>query len=416
MLDLGTTWLASVARDPDALAIVDGRIRLTYAEWHERIAGLAAGFAAMGLTPGDHVVTLLHSGWEAATIHWAAQLAGLVHTPLDMSLSAEDVAALLDDCEATALVYQPGTAAYAAPSAVVRIALGAPARGEIAFDDLLEEPASDPIPQVGADAWSAMVYVDGGPTGRCGVPRRHRAQRAAALAHVAHNQYGPGERILGATPLNEEAGLRCLLAAALVGGTYICQPVFDTAETLALIEQEKVSALYLRPERFEALLAHPGFGDADISSVGRVCVAGTRLLPAFVQRLDWMFRPKLFISLYGCAEVPLCAVNSDPLARPASAGRAGYNQLLRVVTAEAVSPDDQAAPGEEGRIIALIDGDDAFEGYWRRPDADRLALHDGWFLTGDLGYFAPAGDLFVTGRIPMEEPDIEAEPALHTAG
>ena len=56
-------------------------------------------------------------------------------------------------------------------------------------------------------------------------------------------------------------------------------------------------------------------------------------------------------------------------------------------------------PGEEGEIVALIAGDESFEGYWRRPDADAAAIRDGWYFTGDTGLFDADGDLFVTGRV-----------------
>jgi 2-furoate---CoA ligase len=65
----------------------------------------------------------------------------------------------------------------------------------------------------------------------------------------------------------------------------------------------------------------------------------------------------------------------------------------------AASVDDIAAVGEEGEIIALLAGDESFEGYWRRPDADAKALHDGWYFTGDTGFIDSDGDLFVTGRV-----------------
>src|SRR6202012_4281556 len=70
MLDLGTSFLASVARDPDALALVDGEIRLSYAEWLTKISSLVSGFDRLGLKPGDHLVTVLQNNWQAATGHW----------------------------------------------------------------------------------------------------------------------------------------------------------------------------------------------------------------------------------------------------------------------------------------------------------------------------------------------------------
>src|SRR5262249_21558406 len=77
MLDLGTSFLTSVARDPQALAIVDSDVRLTYSAWYERIFALVAGLDALGLEPGDHLVTVLQNRWQAATIHWACQFAGI---------------------------------------------------------------------------------------------------------------------------------------------------------------------------------------------------------------------------------------------------------------------------------------------------------------------------------------------------
>ena len=58
-----------------------------------------------------------------------------------------------------------------------------------------------------------------------------------------------------------------------------------------------------------------------------------------------------------------------------------------------------AKAGEEGEVIAQLASDEAFEGYWRRPEADAKAIRDGWYFTGDTGYFDADGDLFVTGRV-----------------
>ena len=67
MLDLGTSFLASVARDPDALALVDGDVRLRYAEWLGKISSLVASFDRIGLRPGDHVLTALQNSWQASS-------------------------------------------------------------------------------------------------------------------------------------------------------------------------------------------------------------------------------------------------------------------------------------------------------------------------------------------------------------
>ncbi|HYM01947.1 MAG TPA: long-chain fatty acid--CoA ligase, partial [Stellaceae bacterium] len=92
-------------------------------------------------------------------------------------------------------------------------------------------------------------------------------------------------------------------------------------------------------------------------------------------------------------------IDQNAAEKPGSAGKAGLNQRIRVVKLNAAGPENLAAPGEEGEIIAELASDEAFEGYWRRPDADAKALRGGWYFTGDTGYMDAEGDLFVTGRV-----------------
>jgi 2-furoate---CoA ligase len=110
MLELGTSFLASVARDPQALAIVDGDVRLTYAAWFRQISALVEGFDELELEPGDHLVTVLQNRYEAATIHWACQFAGIIVTPVNWRASADELDYLLVDADAKALVYEPASA------------------------------------------------------------------------------------------------------------------------------------------------------------------------------------------------------------------------------------------------------------------------------------------------------------------
>ena len=111
------------------------------------------------------------------------------------------------------------------------------------------------------------------------------------------------------------------------------------------------------------------------------------------------FKPELFVNHYGSSEIYTFTIDQNAPDKPGSAGRAGINQMVRVVRLGAASPDEIAQPGEEGEIIALLQGDESFEGYWRRPEADAKALRQGWYFTGDTGYFDADGDLFVTGRV-----------------
>jgi 2-furoate---CoA ligase len=403
MLDLGLSFLASVARDPDALAIADGDVRLTYAQWYRRISSLVAGFDAIGLRPGDHLVTALQNRWEAASLHWACQLAGIVVTPVNWRSKPDEIDFYLDDAEAKAIVYQDVSAEAAAASqkarALPQIALDAASPSAIAFAALTSPTAPDATPRVGADAWSVMLYTSGTTARPKGVPRRQHAERAAGIAHVAQNLYAHGERTLGVMPLYHTMGVRSLIAMSLIGGAFVCLRRFDVGEALALIEAERVTNLYLVPTLYHDLVHHPRFAASDVTSVRKLGFAGAPMTDGLLKTLQAAFEPDLFVNHYGSSEVYTCTIDQNAPAKPGSAGRAGINQMMRVVRLGAQSVDEVAAAGEEGEIAALLFGDESFEGYWRRPDADAKALRQGWYFTGDTGYIDSDGDLFVTGRV-----------------
>ncbi len=403
MFDLGTSFLSGVERDPGAPAIVDGPLRLSYAQWYRRISAVVAACDDLGLKPGDHLATVLQNRWEAATIHWACQFAGIICTPVNWRSKVDEIDYCLADSEAKAVFLEDVSAdsvrrSHEAASRP-RIVLGAPQSGEIGFDAIIEGNCADATPRVDADAWSVMLYTSGTTARPKGVPRRHRAERAAAIAHVAQNQYARGERTLGVMPLYHTMGVRSLLAMSLIGGVFVCLQRFDARKALELIAAEQVTNLYLVPTLYHDLVHSDSFDVAKVRSVRRLGFAGAPMTDGLLKTLDSAFKPGLFVNHYGSSEIYTFTIDQNATAKPGSAGRAGINQRIRVVKLGAASPDDRAAAGQEGEIIALALSDEAFEGYWRRPDADAKALRQGWYFTGDTGWFDEDGDLFVTGRV-----------------
>jgi 2-furoate---CoA ligase len=404
MLDLGTSFVASVARDPDALAIVDDGVRLTYAQWYARISSLVAAFDRIGLKPGDHVVTVLQNCEAAATLHWACQLAGIVITPINWRAKDDELDFCIENSESCAVVYQDVSAQAVEKSrcapALATIYVGSDdAAGNFDFHRMIAERAPDATPRVSAEAWSIMLYTSGTTSRPKGVPRRHSVERAAGIAHVAQNLYRRGERTLGVMPLYHTMGVRSLIAMSLIGGTFVCLPRYDAQQALALIEAEKITNLYLVPTLYHDLVHAREFASADVSSVRKLGFAGASMTDGLLKTLDEAFRPDLFVNHYGSSEIYTFTIDQNAPAKPGSAGKAGINQEIRVVKLNATSATDLAAPHEEGEIVALLAGDESFEGYWRRPDADARSLRDGWYFTGDTGFVDRDGDLFVTGRV-----------------
>ena len=402
MLDLGRSFLASVARDPNAIALVDGDLRLSYADWLTRIGVLADSLRHLGLKPGDHLVCALQNTADAATLHWACQLAAIVIVPVNWRITADELDFTLVNAEARGLVLDASSMAAAEASTVAaglpRIASGGCAAGALSLADLMPGRA-DATPRASAEDISLMFYTSGTTARPKGVPRRHRTERAAALAHVAQNLMPRGERTLGVMPLYHTMGVRSLLAMSLLGGRFVCLPRFDAGRALALMEAEGISSLYLVPTLYHDLLAHPDFARTNIASVRRLGFAGASMTDGLLQRLKAAFQPDLFVNHYGSSEVYTFSVDQNAPAKPGSAGRAGLNQELRIVVPGLGDPDAQVSPGDEGEIIATLSGDEAFEGYWRRPEADVKSLRAGWYFTGDMGRMDAEGDLFVTGRV-----------------
>ena len=428
MFDLATSFLAAVARNGSAPAIVDGDVRLTYAQWLGRIDSVVRGLDALGLKPGDKLVTVLQNRWEAATLHWACQFAGIVITPINWRSKADEIDFCIENAEAIAIACdESGAEAVSASKRaenITRIAVEIDLPGATPFAHLLGTSGAPVSPRATPDHWSVMLYTSGTTARPKGVPRRHRAERAAAIAHVAQNLYAWGERTLGVMPLYHTMGVRSLLAMAQINGLFVCLPRFDAARALELIEAERITNLYLVPTLYHDLVHHPEFARRDHSSVRKLGFAGASMTDGLLKALTQAFTPDLFVNHYGSSEIYTFTIDQNAPAKPGSAGKAGLNQLVRIVKLNAASPDDIAARGQEGEVIAHLSSDEAFEGYWRRPDADAKALRQGWYFTGDTGYLDQDGDLFVTGRADdmiitggenVSPVDIESCLSLHPA-
>jgi 2-furoate---CoA ligase len=197
-------------------------------------------------------------------------------------------------------------------------------------------------------------------------------------------------------------GMRVLLATMLLNGKFVCVPAYDTELAMRLIQDERVSTMFLVPTLYHDMLHHPRLRDYDLSSLARIGYAGMTMTDALSRAVLDQLRPQLFVNYYGCSEVYTLSFCDHVDAKPGCAGRAGMNQAIRVVRADpdaTARPDDLVQKGETGEIIASLASPEAFAGYWNRPDATAKALRGGWYFTGDLGRLDDDGELYVVGRV-----------------
>ena len=376
-MNLALSLLYAAERTPDAAALAGASERLTYAGLRERAARIAAGLARRGVRPGDRVACVLKNYAETAQLYWAAQWLGACIVPLSHRVSQADVDYCVADSGAKVVVTEPAE--------VHDLVAGEEHAGALGLDER---------------ETSIQLYTSG-TTGRPkGVPRSHRSERAAGLSQVVQHGYVFGERTLGVMPLYHTMGIHSLVAVSLVGGCFVAQPEWEAETALRLIEEEKITSLYLAPTLFHDLVHHPRLGDYDLSSVRAIGYAGAAMTSALAEQVAEVFDPEVFVNHYGSTEIYTFSIHRDQRAKPGCAGRAAMNARLRLVRPDPdAGPDDVVAPGEDGQLICHLDSDEAFAGYWNRPDADAKALKGGWYFTGDLGRLDADGDLWIVGRV-----------------
>jgi 2-furoate---CoA ligase len=264
-----------------------------------------------------------------------------------------------------------------------------------------DEPGAPAVAVAESDV-SIMLYTSG-TTGRPkGVPRTHRNERSAALAHIIQSGNSLGDRTLGVMPLYHTMGVRSMIAMALLNGCLVCVPDWSPAIAAAAIAAERVNALYLVPTLYHDLLALPGFDAHDISTVRKLGYAGAPMSTTLSERLVARFRPDVFVNHLGSTEVYTHTICDRVMNKPTCAGRAGVFGRVRVVRPDPDrqgSPDELVQRGETGELIVSLESPEAFVGYWRRPDADARALRGGWYFTGDLVYEDADGDIYTVGRV-----------------
>ena len=393
-------------RRPSADAVIDGAARASYSELWQRAGDVAGGFGRLGIGKGDRVLIALKNRIEHVIAYWALQRLGAVPVPVNFRFATGEMAYVLEDSGARLALFEPGTSTAVLEAVgdrpVPRVFVGGdPPAGGVPWSELLAHRSAPDVAVSEADL-SLLLYTSG-TTGRPkGVPRTHRNHAAGALAHALQCRYDAGERTLGAMPLYHTMGIHSLTSMAVVNGCFVCEPDWSAGGALALIGHERLTALYLIPTLFHDLLHAPGFPQADVGSVRKLAYAGAPMLAALTEACVKAFDPDVFVNHYGSTEIYTFAVRPAVHEKPGCAGRPGLHSALRIVTASSerrVSPDEVVSPGEKGEIIARLDSDEAFAGYWNRPDADAKALRDGWYFTGDIGRVDDDGELFVSGRV-----------------
>ncbi|WP_139977499.1 fatty acyl-CoA synthetase [Nocardioides litoris] len=405
---LGDLPRRTAQRFPDKPAIVDGATSYTFAELDAVVDRAAAAITDAGLRQGDKLALLCHNSWQYAVLVFATARVGVVLVPVNFMLGADEVGYILDHSEARAFVVEDALLPVATKAldglevpvrAVVRLASGDVPEGWVDAQAFFDHDGTPPQVAVGDDDPVRLMYTSGTESRPKGALLSSRALMWQYASCALDGDYRPDDVELHTLPLYHCAQLDVFLGPDVwLGTTSVILPGPDPAAVLAAIEEHRVTKFFAPPTVWIGLLRHPGFDDADLSSLEKGYYGASPMPVEVLKEIQQRLPEVRLWNFYGQTEMSPLATALGPdeqLAYAGSAGRASLNVETRIVDPEGSSVDP-LPPGEVGEIVHR--SPHATLGYYKDEEKTAEAFRHGWFHSGDLGYLDDGGRLYVVDR------------------
>ncbi|WP_167102816.1 acyl-CoA synthetase [Mycobacterium sp. DL592] len=396
----------TAGRYPDKVAIIDGEVTLTFAEFDELVDRAAAALDDNGLGPGDRVALLARNCWQYAVLAFATARAAVVLVPVNFMLTAEEIAYILGHCRATGFIVEADLVAVAESAMVhsgnipTRIAIttatAAAPPGWADFEHCLSTASRPPAPQVDDDQLLRVMYTSGTESRPKGVMHTSRSLMWQYVSTITAGSMSAEDVEIHSLPLYHCAQLDNFLATDVyLGATSILLPRPDPEVVLHTIERHAVTNYFAPPTVWISLLRSPVFDRVDLSSL-RKGYYGASAMPTEILHEIRRRLPGLQLwNFYGQTEIAPLASALGPADQEAHAGAAGRP----VLNVETVVLDDSDAPVAAGTVGEIAHrSPHLMLGYLDDPLKTAEAFRRGWFHSGDLGFYDDAGFLHVVDR------------------
>jgi acyl-CoA synthetase (AMP-forming)/AMP-acid ligase II len=392
---------AQAARQPHRPALIEDERSLTWEQFFRTRNRLAHALAGLGLGAGQHAIVYAHNALENLVVGAALRALGAIGVPMNHRLTAEEVAYILDDADATAVfvgdAFLPMAERVRGAARVKHwITVGAERRPWAeALDDLLARGSEAPPPAPPAIGGS-MVYT-AGTTGKPKGALRRVTDPAAILPRLAAlDCLDPAQVHLVAGPLYHSAPGGFALYAQMVGGTVVVMRKFDPQEALRLVERHRCTTTFMAPTLLKRIVDLPAEVRAryDVSSMRSLVIAAAPCPMRVKEQALAMFGPVLY-EFYGSTELGVNTVlrPEDVLRKPGSCGRAAPGVEL------AILDDDgrPVAPGTPGELfVRRYNG--VFDEYYRNPAATAQTSRGEWMSVGDVAWMDDDGFVYICDR------------------
>jgi long-chain acyl-CoA synthetase len=378
---------------PNSTALISGERVWTYQRFAAEVDRLASGLTARGLQPGDRVALHMANVPELAIAYYACFRIGVIPAPLNVSLKAADLNALLQRLQPALYI---GQAALYGPVAAIdvsilalraRFVVGTVDGSQVqSWRELLDGGGA--IAAAPSIATPAILLMTSGTTGQPKFVVHSQASLSAMTEAVEALIPGRNETAIVMVPMVHVTGFVSLLGCFRHGAPMVLLERFDPDAVLDAIERFQGAWLVGMPFMFAALVNGQLKQPRNVRSL-RTCISNGDACPPQLQEMFLEIFGGPLRNIWGMTETIgslTYGLDRGPVTRIAEGA------LVRLV-------DRNGIPVQQGHLGELVlRGPNVTIGYWLGPNRTESALHNGWFHTGDLMWQDEKGDLRFVAR------------------